>query len=172
MANILNNNSRDPVKHSLLAKSFHWGFVIIFIYGIYKQVQDIEQLEDNSLLRFELIFALILIALLIMRFFYIKKTQQSSLPEDTPKIQQVAARIVHNSMYVSLFLVPMTGIFVGGFYALGLKDGFLIDAFIGLHEFSIQAIYWLIGIHISAAIYHRIRRDGVWSSMVPFLKEK
>lgn len=170
--NSIDNNSMYPVKHSLLAKSFHWGFVIIFIYGIYKQVQDIEQLEDNSLLRFELIFALIFIALLIIRFFYMKKTQQSSLPEDTPKIQKVAARIVHNSMYISLFLLPMTGIFVGLFYAMGLKDGFLIDVLVGLHEFSIQAIYWLIGIHISAAIFHRIRKDGVWSSMVPFLKEK
>jgi len=172
MANSLNSNSMYPVKHSLLAKSFHWGFVIIFIYGIYKQVQDIEQLEDNSLLRFELIFALIFIALLVLRFFYMKKTQQSSLPEDTPKIQKIVARIVHNSMYICLFLVPMAGIFVGLFFAMGLKDGFLIDAFVGLHEFSIQAIYWLIGTHISAAIFHRIRKDGVWSSMVPFLKEK
>lgn len=172
MVNSLNSNSMYPVKHSLLAKSFHWGFVIIFIYGIYKQVQDIEQLEDNSLLRFELIFALIFIALLVIRFFYMKKTHQSSLPEDTPKIQKMAARIVHNSMYICLFLVPMTGISVGLFFAMGLKNSFLIDAFVGLHEFSIQAIYWLIGIHISAAIFHRIRKDGVWSSMVPFAKEK
>jgi len=172
MANSLNSNSMYPVKHSLLAKSFHWGFVIIFIYGIYKQVQDIEQLEDNSLLRFELIFALIFIALLVLRFFYMKKTQQSSLPEDTPKIQKIVARIVHNSMYICLFLVPMTGIFVGLFFAMGLKDGFLIDAFVGLHEFSIQAIYWLIGTLISSTNFHRMLKDGVWSFIVPVLKEK
>jgi len=136
------NNKSNQVKYGLIAKTYHWGFVVLFVYGIFKQVQDIEQLGDNSLLRFELIFALIFIALLTIRFFYMKKTQQSSLPEDTPKIQKMAARIVHNSMYICLFLV------------------------------SIQAIYWLIGIHISAAIFHRIRKDGVWSSMVPFVKEK
>jgi cytochrome b561 len=166
------NNKPAQVKYGFLAKTCHWGFVLLFVYGIFKQVQDVEQLEDNSLLRFELIFALIFIALLIIRFFYMKKTQQSSLPEDTPKIQQLAARIVHNSMYICLFLVPITGVFVGLFFAIGLKNSFLIDVFVGLHEFSIQAIYWLIGIHISAAIFHRIRQDGVWSSMVPFLKEK
>jgi cytochrome b561 len=166
------NNKSNQVKYGLIAKTYHWGFVVLFVYGIFKQVQDIEQLGDNSLLRFELIFALIFIALLTIRFFYMKKTQQSSLPEDTPKIQKMAARIVHNSMYICLFLVLITGIFVGLSFAMGLKNGFLIDAFIGLHEFSIQAIYWLIGIHISAAIFHRIRKDGIWSSMVPFLKEK
>ena len=166
------NNKPAQVKYGFLAKTFHWGFVLLFVYGIFKQVQDVEQLEDNSLLRFELIFALIFIVLLIIRFFYMRKTQQSSLPEDTPKIQQLTARIVHNSMYICLFLVPITGVFIGLFFAIGLKNSFLIDVFVGLHEFSIQAIYWLIGIHISAAIYHRIRRDGVWSSMVPFLKEK
>jgi len=27
-------------------------------------------------------------------------------------------------------------------------------------------------LHILAAIFHRLKNDGVWSSMVPFLKEK
>ena len=165
-------NKFNHVKYGLIEKTHHWGFVTLFVYCIFKQVQDIEQLGDNSLLRFELFFALIFIALLLTRFFYMKKTQQSSLPEYTPKIQKMAARIVHSSMYISLFLMPITGIFVGLFFVMGLRDGFLIDGFVGLHEFSIQAIYWLIGINISAAIFLRTRKDGVWSSMVPFLKEK
>jgi cytochrome b561 len=41
-----------------------------------------------------------------------------------------------------------------------------------IHSFVVNALYWLIGIHIVAAIYHRLKKDGVWSSMVPFLKEK
>jgi cytochrome b561 len=40
-----------------------------------------------------------------------------------------------------------------------------------LHEFSISTIYWFIAIHAAAAIYHRFKNDGVWSSMVPVLKE-
>ena len=44
-------------KYSFLAKFFHWGFVFLFGYGIFKQVDDIEQLENISLLKFEILFA-------------------------------------------------------------------------------------------------------------------
>ena len=40
-----------------------------------------------------------------------------------------------------------------------------------LHEFAATASYVLIAIHVSAAIYSRIKGEGVWSSMVPILKE-
>ena len=38
---------------------------------------------------------------------------------------------------------------------------------IGLHEFSASLSYILIGVHITGAIYSRMKREGVWSSMVP-----
>ena len=44
-------------KHSFLAMIFHWGFVVIFTYGIVKQVDNINQLSDMALLKFEIIFA-------------------------------------------------------------------------------------------------------------------
>ena len=34
-------------KYSFIAKFWHWGFVLLFIYGVAKQVDDIEQLEDK-----------------------------------------------------------------------------------------------------------------------------
>ena len=30
----------------------------------------------------------------------------------------------------------------------------------------------LMGLHIAGAIYHRLQGDGVWSAMVPILKEE
>ena len=58
------NPAAKGTKYSTTAKVFHWGFVVLFAYGIAKQVDDISQLEDFALLRFELIFATILILLL------------------------------------------------------------------------------------------------------------
>ena len=40
---------KNKLQYSNIAKFFHWGFVILFIYGVVKQVDDINQLEDNSL---------------------------------------------------------------------------------------------------------------------------
>jgi len=138
----------EKSKHSITAMIFHWGFVFIFIYGILKQVEDINQLSDISLLKFEIIFAALMLILLIIRYFYMSRTQVTSLPEDTSMFQKRVAKIVHLSLYINLS-----------------------ELTVGLHELSISTMYWLIAIHVSAAIFHRFRNDGVWSSMVPFLKE-
>ena len=164
-------NIDSKPKFSSAAKLMHWGFVLLFIYALLKQIDELNQLEDAALLRFEVIFAGVFVLLLLIRFFYMKTTQKSSLPHSTPKSQILAAKIVHAGMYMCLALIPLTGLLIGLLFWLGLKDGFLIDIAVGAHEFAVSVIYWLIGLHILAAVYHRLKRDGVWSSMVPFLKE-
>jgi len=162
----------DPNNsYSLLAKFLHWCFIIMFAFGIYKQVDDINQLEDISFFRTEIVFASIFLLFLAFRFFYMVKTQKTSLPANTPKSQKLAAKIVHYSMYISLTSIAVSGLIIGYIFSLGLKEGLLIELIIGVHEFSVSAIYWLISIHVIAAIYHRLKNDGVWSSMVPFWKE-
>jgi len=166
------SNKINKKKYSFIAKFWHWGFVLLFIYGVAKQVDDIEQLEDRFFFQFEIVFALLFLFLLVIRFVYMSKTQETSLPDDTPKSQKIAARIVHLCMYVSLAGTAITGLLIGLFFWLGFKDGLFIVFLTAIHSFVVNALYWLIGIHIIAAIYHRLKKDGVWTSMVPFLKEK
>tara|TARA_B100001057_G_C21999008_1_gene625232 strand:- start:142 stop:453 length:312 start_codon:yes stop_codon:yes gene_type:complete len=101
-----------------------------------------------------------------------KKTQKTSLPEDTPKLQKKVAKIVHNGMYILLVGTVLSGLVIGFLFWMNLKDSFLINITITIHEIIINLLYFLIGIHILAASYHRLKSDGVWSSMVPFFKEK
>ena len=162
------NNS----QYSKIAKLFHWGFVLLFVYGVAKQVDDINQLEDKAFFRFEIIFAVIFLFLLLIRLIYMKTTQKTSLPEDSTKAQKLAAKIVHNGMYALLTGTVLSGLLIGFLFWIELRDGILINTVIFFHELNITLLYWLIGIHILAATYHRLKRDGVWSSMVPFLKEK
>ena len=103
------NNS----QYSKIAKLFHWGFVLLFVYGVAKQVEDINQLEDNAFFRFEIIFALIFLFLLIIRLIYMKTTQKTSLPKDTPRIQKISAKIVHNGMYALLAGTALSGLLIG-----------------------------------------------------------
>ena len=163
---------KNKSHYSKIAKLLHWGFVILFVYGVAKQVDDITQLEDTAFFRFEIIFAIIFLFLLIVRFTYMKTTQKSSIPDDTPKVQKIAARIVHNGMYVLLTGTVISGLLIGLVYWLEIKNNFFINSIIVLHELIINILYWFIGIHVLAATYHRLKRDGVWSSMVPILKEK
>ena len=165
------NPTVKSTKYSITAKVFHWSFVVLFIYGIGKQIDDVTLLEDFALLRFELIFAIIFVLLLACRFLYMIKTQNSSLPEETSALQKRAAKLVHLGMYVSLAAIAISGILTGGIYWMGMKEGLLIEAIITVHELAVKTSYALIGLHISAAVFHRFKHDGVWNSMVPVWKE-
>ena len=158
-------------QHSLLAKIFHWGFVVLFLYGVLKQVDDISQLADVTLLKFELLFAIALVLLLAVRFIYMTKTQTSSLPKETSALQKLSAKLVHLGMYLALSSIALSGILIGVLYWMGIKNGLVIELVINVHEVSVTACYWLIGLHVAAALFHRLKNDGVWSSMVPFWKE-
>ena len=158
-------------NYSVIAKILHWGFVVFFVYGIIKQVNSLDQLKDSSLLKFEILFASTFLFFLVARFFYMKKTQTSSLPPRTSKVQKLLARLVHIGMYLTLGGIAFSGLVIGFLFWIGLRGGILIEIVIGIHEFLIPIMYWLIVVHVAAALYHRLRRDGVWGSMVPFWKE-
>ncbi len=164
-------NSNSKQSYSSLAKWLHWSFVILFAYGIYKQVEELNELEDFSLLKFEIFFAFIFLLFLVFRFVYMTKTQNSSLPENTSKAQKIAAKLVHLSMYFCLFGIVLSGLMIGFLYWFGIKGGYLIEFSIFIHESFFSIIYWLISLHVIASIYHRFKQDGVWNSMVPFFKE-
>ena len=159
-------------SYTLTAKIFHWSFVVLFAYGISKQIDNINQLEDLALLKFEIAFALLFILFLMARFVYMNRTQKSSLPPDTPVVQRALAKAVHFGMYIGMVSIALSGLVIGCLYWLGLKSGIIIETIIGWHEVSVSIVYWLVGLHLIGAIYHRFKNDGVWESMTPSLKRK
>ena len=167
----MKNNSNSKQNYSSLAKWLHWSFVVLFAYGIYKQVDDLSDLEDLSLLKLEIFFAFIFLLFLAFRFVYMTTTQKTSLPDNTYRVQKLTAKLVHYSMYFCLFIIVLSGLMIGFLYWFGIKKGYLIEFSIFIHESFFSIIYWLISIHVIASIYHRFKQDGVWNSMVPFLKE-
>ena len=68
--------------HTSAAKFVHWAFVILYAYGIFKQVDDLSQLEDSGLLFFEVIFATVFLAIVIVRYLYICLLYTSPSPRD------------------------------------------------------------------------------------------
>ena len=75
------------------------------------------------------------------------------------------------TMYLLLAGVAMSGLTIGLIFWLNLENDLLINIIIFIHELIVNLLYWVMGVHILAAIYHRLKKDGVWSSMVPFFKE-
>ena len=166
-------DSKEEVNpHSVTARVMHWGFIGVFAYALTKQLDEVEELEDFSLLQYEMVFAALFLVLLITRFVYMHSTRPSALPSNTPKLTKRLARSVHLAMYASLSLIPVTGLFIGGLYWSGIKSGGAIDVALVLHEVAVNTSYFLILLHVSAAIYHRRKGDGIWNAMVPVWKER
>ena len=67
-----------------------------------------------------------------------KTTQKTSLPEDTPKAQKLAAKIVHNGMYVLLIGTVLSGLLIGFLFWIELKDGIITNIVIIFHLFEPQ----------------------------------
>ncbi|MGB2497151.1 MAG: cytochrome b, partial [Planktomarina sp.] len=155
-------------SYSTSAKLLHWGFIGVFAYGIFKQVDDLSQLEDPNFLRFEFIFACVFLALLALRL-WIMRGQGSALPAAAPVWNRMAAKLVHFGMYVALMAIGVSGLAIGVVFTLGMRDGALMELCIAAHEASIAASYGLITLHVAAAVYRRVLGDGVWSVMVPIL---
>ena len=117
-------------------------------------------------------FAVVFLLFLMFRLIYMKRRYKTALPSETSKIQLIAAKAVHMSMYIVLSGIAISGLGIGTLFWLGYKNGLFIEIMIWLHELLFSTVVWLISIHILAAIYHRARNDFVWSSMVPLLREK
>ena len=161
-------------NHTALAKFIHWGFVILYTYGIVKQVDELSDLEDTGLLIFEVIFASVFLLIVITRYFYMRRFKTFlGAREKVHRVHYFFAKSVHISMYICLVMLPLTGLIIAGLFSQDHtdEDGLLVGFVITLHEFSATLSYILIASHVSAAIYSRLKGEGIWSSMVPILKE-
>ena len=57
-------------------------------------------------------------------------------------------------------------------FTQGVKDGPLQEIALALHEISASLSYVLIAVHVGAAMWSRVKGEGVWTSMVPVWKEE
>ena len=131
---------QERVQHSLLGKSLHWFFVFLFGYGVFKQIENKEQLNDVGLLISEMFFAVAFLLFITFRFIYMKRSYKTALPSETSKIQRIAAKFVHTSMYFVLTGIAISGLGIGTLFWLGYKDGLLIETIIWVHELLFSTI--------------------------------
>lgn len=166
-------------SHTKVAKAIHWSFILLYVYGIFKQVNELDELEDTNLLLFEIIFATIFLVIVILRYSYMSRFKTFlGAREPVHIVHYYFARTVHKAMYACFILLPLTGLMIAGLYSQGYtvnatpdEEQTIMDVVLDLHGAVADLSYMLIFLHIGAAIYSRIKGEGVWSSMVPILKE-
>jgi len=160
-------------KHTTLGKVLHWGFLVLYAYGIFKQIDDLSELEDTALLLFEIAFATLFLVIVILRYAYMRRFetfQGATVPVSA--VHKKSARAIHVAMYLCLALLPITGLAIAALYTQGVgEEALAMDVAIGLHGLSADLSYVLIVIHVLAALYSRVKGEGIWTSMVPVFTE-
>ena len=155
--------------HTFLAKLIHWTFIPLYAYGIFKQVDDLNELEDASLLNFEILFAIIFLIIVLLRYFYMKDTPTLlGAHDDLHKGHLFIAKTVHGLVYFSLIMLPTTGLLIAALFSLETGG---VEIAVVVHEFSAFLSYVVITLHVGASLYSRFKSEGMWNAMVPIWKE-
>ena len=157
-------------SHTPLAKFIHWTFTVLYAYGIFKQVEDLDDLDDVSLLNFEIFFAIVFLVIVLLRYFYMKDVKTLlGAHDDMSNGHLFIARVTHRLVYFSLIMLPTTGLMIAGILVVNIPG---MAVAIILHEFSAFLSYVTIALHVGASLYSRYKGEGIWNAMVPIFKEK
>ena len=172
----MNRNSYHPLQVWI-----HW-IVFLLVVASIASVQLHELMPKGSEIRAtfvrihmlmgQLIF--ISVAIRLLARFLIKGPE----PVQMPQWQVYASKLVHLALYLWMIVLPITGVvFVqaGGkeiqFFSMALPqfvmpDPALKSSIKEIHEFLGESIYYLIGVHAVAALWHHyVQKDDVLKRM-------
>lgn len=115
----------------------------------------------------------------VLRFLWRLINIELGLPADLPSWQKTASKITHYLLYVFMFLMPVSGVLMSRFggHEVNVFNLFVIPPleknpdlagfFNNLHGVSAVVFASLIGMHISAGLYHHfIRKDNILLRMI------
>jgi len=154
-------------SHGFVTRGIHWLSAIMIAYGYSKGLDNLNQLADPAVFRFEVIFAIGLGLLFAFRLFWTQKVGGATrLPQQAPWWEHMASRAVHLGLYGSVFAIVGTGLAIAFAYTSPFLGNAFTQTMIALHEAALAVLPALILVHIAGALWHKvIRRDGVLESM-------
>jgi cytochrome b561 len=94
--------------------------------------------------------------------------------------QRAAADASHFALYACLFVLPLVGYLGSNFSKHGIllygavklrpwgpDDKQFYDLFRSMHTVVAWVLVVLVCVHVAAAVYHAVRRDGIMGRMLP-----
>ena len=126
-------------------------------------------------------FGLTILALTLVRVIVGRLTAAPAEDADVPWIEAAAARVTHGLLYAILLAMPVTGFLwtaargdgvdVFGLFSIPpiMAPSDTLRGIVRLiHSAGQYAVYAVVGLHASAAVFHWVvRRDGVMARMLP-----
>jgi len=171
--------NRLPSQYGAVTKLLHWTMAILVIWQFLKffdRIDDGEHWVGQTLVSWHISIGTLALLLIVLRTCWTLTHRQQR-----PAHEQKMAFLVdagHFLLYLSLFLLPVTGILrmVGGGYGVKAFGWQLIEkgnevswaASLGsLHSPFAWTLLILVAGHIMMSLYHQfVRRDGVFARIV------
>ena len=173
-----------PATYSKTAIAMHWLIALLIFAnvagGLYMESFPKNTPERDAVLFYHASVGSLIFMLAVFRLLWRLTHRPPGLPASIPTWQQTASHVLHWTLYLLMFVVPLTGYVhrLAGAHPInffGLGD---LPVFIGkneplrlltdtLHELLVWTLVALVLGHIAAALKHRfIDRDGVLERML------
>lgn len=178
------NWKNTTIRYGSLSIGIHWLMLLLFI-AVYGSIELRVLYEKGSDPREALKAWHFMLGLLVFALVWLRITARLSGPtpniQPAPdKVQQLSAKLLHLALYALMIGMPLTGWLVLSASGkvipfFGLELPALIDENKDLakqikevHEFVGTTGYYLLGLHVIAALYHHyIKRDDTLTRMLP-----
>lgn len=171
-------------RYALSRRALHWAIAVLMVLA-YVFILGRENFERGSDARLAMVqthfwIGLVILALMLPRLLLLFSRPTPALQPSLPAWQAVPAKAVHLLLYAMLVTQPVLGLLTAWtdgkelllpftqivVPALLSPDEGLAHQFEDLHELIGTAFYWLVGLHVAAALYHHfVRRDDTLRRM-------
>jgi len=178
------NWKNTPFRYGSLSTAIHWLMLLLFV-AVYATIDLRELFEKGSDPREALKTWHFMLGMLVFVLVWLRIAARSAgpTPEIHPeptRIQMLSAKLLHLALYGLMIGMPLTGwllLSASGkvipFFGLELPALINVDKELAkqikeLHEFVGTTGYYLIGLHLAAALYHHyIKQDDTLARILP-----
>lgn len=171
-------------EFGIVSKAFHWILALLVVIQLYLIIHARLLPQDSPLIGFLIgglhkPIGMIILLLALLSYCWRWMNIHPAFPVDMKNWEKLAAKITHNLLYLSLIIMPLSGLIMSvadgrppNFFGLFQVPQFLAindvlaGTFFTVHQYSAYLLLALIALHVLAALkHHFIDRDNVLKRM-------
>lgn len=175
--------SKPTGRYPAIVRAAHW-LTVLAVVAAYALIQftgeDDEAGGASAALQWHFLAGLLVLALLVVRLPALAMGRTPPIQPTPGRLTMALARITHLALYAFLLVQPVLGILqvnLAG-HAVTLPGGGSLPTLVPadpawherigeLHEELGEIFYWIIGLHVAAALWHHfVARDNTLRRML------
>ncbi|MFA6014089.1 MAG: cytochrome b [Gallionellaceae bacterium] len=178
------NWKNSSIRYGSLSIGIHWLMLLLFV-AVYGTIELRELFEKGSdpreaLKTWHFMLGMLVFVLVWLRIAARLSGPTPAIQPEPEKMQQLSAKLLHLTLYALMIGMPLTGwLMLSASGKVIPFFGLELPALIGenkdlakqikeVHEFVGTTGYYLLGLHVIAALYHHfIKRDNTLTRMLP-----